>query len=71
MIFCRIGFLRQHSKVNDAFVQLFRNLLSIAAGDVIMQTGANLFELSDCGGEIPNLVRFGQTEINIAAQNII
>ena len=63
--------MRQHGKVNDTFVQLFRNLLGIAAGDMIMQTGAAFLEPSDCGGEIPDLVRFGQAEINIAAQNII
>ena len=57
MIFCRIGFLRQHGKVEDAFVQLFRNLLGIAAGDMIMQAGADFLELSDCGGQIPDLYK--------------
>ena len=57
MIFCWIGFLRQHGKVDDAFVQLFRNLLGIAAGDMIMQAGADFLELSDCGGQIPDLYK--------------
>ena len=71
MIFCSIGFLRQHGKVNDALIQFFCNLFRVAAGNMIMQTRVRLFESSDCGGEVSDLVRFRQTEVNIAAQNII
>ena len=71
MVFRRIGFPGQDGKINDPLIQLFCYLFCIAAYDVVMQIGISILERSDCGRQMPYLIRLCQAEVNIPAQNIV
>ena len=71
MIFCGIWFFGQDSEIDYAFIQLFRDLLCIAACNMVTHTRKCIFKLPDGGGKMPDLVRFRHTEVNIAPESIV
>ena len=71
MVFFPVGLFHNDPEIQKPLVQLFRNLFRIAAGNMVMQSRVLLPAKADYAGKITNLERFGTSEINVAAQNII
>ena len=60
-----------HGKIQQALVQLFRNLLRIPACDMIAQVRIELFERMDLSGKIADLIGLRETEVNIPAGDVV
>ena len=60
-----------HGEVQEPLVQLFRHLLGVAAGDVVAQIRIQFLKPADLPGEIADLIRFRQSEIDVPAGDII
>ena len=70
-IFSCIRDFGQYREVQQTFVKLFRNLLRVPAGNVVMEVRVRLFECMDLAGEKTDLVGFCQAEIKITTRDII
>ena len=67
----RVRRLCQNNEIQQSFVQLFHDLLCVAARDVVAQPRIILLECMDLPGQIADLVRFRQAKIQIPCSNII
>ena len=67
----RVGRFADNSKVKQPFIQFFRYLLRITAGDMVLQTRITLFKPADLSGQIADMIRFCKTKVEIAAGNIV
>lgn len=63
--------LRQNQEIQEPFVQLVRDLLRIAAGDVVMQIRVAGFKVFDHPGKIPDLERLRQPQIQFSSTDVI
>lgn len=66
-----VGQLGQHHEVHDAGVQLVEHLAGGAAVHVVGQVRAALAQAGYLAGQVLDLVRFGQTEVQHAAGDVV
>ena len=71
VIFSFIRRFTDHCEVQKPFIQFFCDLLGIPAGDVILKTGIGFLKGPDLPGQITDLIGLCQSEIDIAAGDII
>ena len=71
VILARIGGFTQHGEIQQPLVQLFRDLLRVAAGDVKTQAGAAALQRVQLPRQIADLIGFRQAEIQLAAGDIV
>jgi len=71
VIFSFIRRFTDHREVQKPFIQFFRDLLRISAGDVIPKIGIGFLKGADLPRQVTDLIGLRQAEIDIAAGDII
>ena len=71
IIFGPVRFFRQYGKIQQSLIQLFRYLLRIPAGNMVVKLRVLLSEILNCPRQYPNLIGLRHPQINIAAGDII
>ena len=71
IVFQRIHILHNQRKIQNAFIQFFRDVFTVSAGDVAADTGMQLLHPFQRPGKILQGIGFGAADKNLAAHGIV